>query len=137
MQCFDAAELRRLRNDLDCPFKLVQLIGKSSWLEATTDFDALITADGIRELSNTVDVIGPHISHLYELQEPGGMPVSSGLVRLAQDAGLKVHPFTFRADELPPGFSTFGALVRFFIEDVSVDGLFTDFPDQVLRLRFS
>jgi glycerophosphoryl diester phosphodiesterase len=135
VQCFDAAELRRLRHDLDCPFKLVQLIGKNSWLEATTDFDALISAAGIRKLSNTVDVIGPHISHVYQLQEIDGVPVSTGLVRQAHNAGLKVHPFTFRADEIPPGFSSFGDLVRFFVADIGVDGLFTDFPDLVVQLR--
>lgn len=132
VQCFDDAELRRLKQDLGCKLKLVQLIGRNSWLEAATDFDALINAEGIRKLAKTVDAIGPHISHVYELPEKDGVPISTGLVRQAHDAGLKVHPFTFRADELPPGFATFPDLVRFFIEDVGVDGLFTDFPDQVL-----
>ncbi len=53
----------------------------------------------------------------------------------AHAAGLAVHPYTFRADELPPGFSSFEDLVRFFVVDVGIDGLFTDFPDRVVQLR--
>ena len=31
VQCFDDAEVQRLRNELDSPFQLVQLIGENSW----------------------------------------------------------------------------------------------------------
>jgi glycerophosphoryl diester phosphodiesterase len=126
VQCFDDAELRRLKNELGCPFKLVQLVGENKELRS---------AARIRDLSTTVNVIGPHISHLYELQGTKHTPVSSGLVQQAHDAGLAVHPYTFRADELPPGFLSFEELVRFFVVDIGIDGLFTDFPDQVLQLR--
>jgi glycerophosphoryl diester phosphodiesterase len=47
--------------------------------------------------------------------------------------GLLVHPFTFRADQLPAGFTSFNDLLRTFIEVLGVDGVFTDFPDLVLR----
>jgi len=126
VQCFDDAELRRLKNELGCPFKLVQLVGENS---------ALRSAARMRDLSTTVNVIGPHISHLYELQGAKPTPVSSGLAQQAHDAGLAVHPYTFRADELPPGFLSFEELVRFFVVDIGIDGLFTDFPDQVLQFR--
>lgn len=133
VQCFDFAELRRLKSDLDCPFKLVQLIGENSWGEADTDFDLLRSNEGIVELAETVDAIGPWIPYLYELD--GGVPHPSELIQLAHAAHLEVHPYTFRADELPPGFSTFEDLVRFFMVDAGVDGLFTDFPDRVVQLR--
>jgi len=45
-----------------------------------------------------------------------------------------VHPFTFRADDLPPGFATFEALVRYFATEMGVDGLFTDFTDKVVDI---
>ena len=134
VQCFDDAEIRRLRHELNCPFNLVQLIGNNSWQEASTDYCALRTADGIRQIAQNADAIGPSISHLYEITQIDGVPVSTGLVRLAHEAGMLVHPYTFRADELPAGFSSFAALVRFFVVDIGVDGLFTDFPDQVLKL---
>jgi glycerophosphoryl diester phosphodiesterase len=53
---------------------------------------------------------------------------------LARQNGLLIHPYTFRADDLPPGFASFDDLVQFFVKDVRVDGLFTDFPDRVVAL---
>jgi glycerophosphoryl diester phosphodiesterase len=133
VQCFEFSELQRLKSELGCPFKLVQLIGENSWGEAETDFESIISAAVIAELADTVDAIGPWIPYLYELE--GSAPRPSGLVELAHTAGLAVHPFTFRADELPPGFSSFEDLVRFFVVEVGIDGLFTDFPDRVVQLR--
>ncbi|MDH3275788.1 MAG: glycerophosphodiester phosphodiesterase [Gammaproteobacteria bacterium] len=133
IQCFDFVELRRLKVEFDCPFKLVQLIGENSWREAKTDFDFVRTAAGIAELAETVDAVGPWIPYLYELVDDSPRP--GDLIERAHAAGLEVHPFTFRADELPPGFSSFEELVRFFIVDVGIDGLFTDFPDRVVQLR--
>ncbi|MDX2412868.1 MAG: glycerophosphodiester phosphodiesterase [Woeseiaceae bacterium] len=133
IQCFDFAELKRLKVEFDCPFKLVQLIGENSWGEAETDFDFIRTAAGIAELAETVDAIGPWIPYLYELTD--NIPRPGDLIQRAHAAGLAVHPYTFRADELPPGFSSFEDLVRFFVVDVGIDGLFTDFPDRVVQLR--
>jgi len=133
IQCFDFAELRRLKVEFDCPFKLVQLIGENSWGEAATDFDFIRTAVGIAELAETVDAIGPWIPYLYEVTDDSPRP--GDLLQRAHAAGLAVHPYTFRADELPPGFSSFEELVRFFVVDVGIDGLFTDFPDRVIQLR--
>ena len=133
IQCFDFAELKRLKVEFDCPFKLVQLIGENSWGEAETDFDFIRTAAGIAELAETVDAIGPWIPYLYELAD--NTPRPGDLMQRAHAAGLAVHPYTFRADELPPGFSSFEDLVRFFVVDVGIDGLFTDFPDRVVQLR--
>ena len=63
---------------------------------------------------------------------------SSGLVERAHASGLAVHPYTFRRDELPQGFGSFPALLRFATRELAVDGLFTDFPDDVVRfLRHS
>jgi glycerophosphoryl diester phosphodiesterase len=42
-----------------------------------------------------------------------------------------VHPYTVRADDLPPGFSSLQNLVRFCVTELQVDGLFTDFTDLV------
>jgi len=124
LQCFDDAELRRIRHELGCGLKLVQLIGDNAWGEAATDYVAMRTADGLAQLAGTVDSIGPWLPQ-----------VSTDLVRMAHDAGLTVHPYTFRADELPAGFNSFDELVRHFVVDVGIDGLFTDFPDKVLNLR--
>jgi glycerophosphoryl diester phosphodiesterase len=130
VQCFDYHELVRIREDLKCEFKLIQLIGENSWGEASTDYDELRSAEGLKRVSKTVDGIGPWVSHLYQ-QRANGHIEDTGLVSKAHDEGLAVHPYTFRCDDLPAGFETFGGLLKFVVDELSVDGLFTDFPDQV------
>ena len=134
VQCFDASEVRRLREDLGCRLRLVQLVGDNSWGESDTDYDALCTDQGLAALARTADAIGPWVNRLYEPGEDGGPPRSSGLTEAAHRAGLLVHPYTFRADDLAPGFRNFTDMVRYFCDDLGVDGLFTDFPDRVREL---
>ncbi len=129
VQCFDWRETRRLRETLGTDLKLVQLIADPAWGESETDYERLLGDDGIAEMANVVDGVGPWLQQLYQVEPIDGCPVSTGFVASAQAAGLEVHPYTFRKDALPPGFSDFDALLRFFIEDLAVEGLFTDFPD--------
>jgi glycerophosphoryl diester phosphodiesterase len=132
VQCFDDAEVRRLKLDLKCPWKLVQLIGKNSWNEAATDYDALRRPEGLAGIAEIADGIGPHTEHLYSLRN--GKRESSLLVEQAHELGLTVHPYTFRSDDLPPDFDSLEELVRFCVVDIEVDGLFTDFTDQVIEI---
>ena len=46
-----------------------------------------------------------------------------------------IHPYTFRADQLPPGIDSFAELHQIFFVDLGVDGIFTDFPDLTRMLR--
>lgn len=133
VQCFDAAELRRVRHELDCELKLVQLIGENAWNEAPGDFNGLRSSRGLQRLARTVDGIGPWINRLYRVPRVGGATRSTGLVERAHAAGLAVHPYTFRSDDLPPGFTTPDALLTFCIDQLSIDGIFADFPDVVMR----
>lgn len=132
VQCFDARELRRLREELDFPWRLVQLIGDNRWKEADTDYLSLQTRAGLEDLTAFADAIGPWLPLLYTLDD-AGVPRSTGLAELARACGLAVHAYTVRDDELPPGFKCLDELVRFFTEDVTVDGLFTDFTDTLLE----
>ncbi len=128
VQCFDDRELVRIREIHHCELKLIQLIGDNQWGEAETDYDQLCSVPGLKRLANTVDGIGPWINRLYR-RGPDDQINDSGLVSNAHKEGLAVHPFTFRSDDLPPGFDSFGELLRFTIDELSIDGLFTDFPD--------
>ncbi|HSM29678.1 MAG TPA: glycerophosphodiester phosphodiesterase [Woeseiaceae bacterium] len=134
VQCFDADEVVRLRHELGCRMPLVQLIGDNSWGEAPTDYDSLCSDTGLAGLARSADAIGPWVDKLYEPGAQGEPPRSSGLAERARSAGLLVHPYTFRADDLAPGFASFEDMVRYFCSDLGVDGLFTDFPDRVRRL---
>jgi glycerophosphoryl diester phosphodiesterase len=133
VQCFDARELRRIRHSLDCRLKLIQLIGENSWGESPTNYNALRSQKGLERLARTVDGIGPWIKRAYRVRRSDGQLRSTGLVQRAHKAGLAVHPYTFRLDELPEGFASFDALLAFFTDNLAVDGLFTDFPDRVLQ----
>lgn len=132
LQCFDAKELRRIRHQLGCKLKLVQLIGEDDWDTETTNFAAMRTARGLRHLARTVDGIGPWVNRLYKVRTRDGRISPTGFVERAHAAGLAVHPYTFRCDALPPGFATFDALVSYHAQVLLVDGLFTDFPAAVL-----
>lgn len=130
VQCFDAAEVRRLRDDLGCRMPVVQLIGDNAWGESSTDYDALRRPDGLARVADVAHAIGPWLEHCYTLVD--GQPVPTPLVDDAHAAGLDVHPYTVRADSLPPGFASHDELVGFCADVLRVDGLFTDFPDRTL-----
>jgi glycerophosphoryl diester phosphodiesterase len=132
VQCFDPRELVRIRKTLGSPLKLVQLIGDPRDNDPRLDWNTLLTRPGLDQLATVVDGIGPWIQSLYTVQ--GGRVSPAPVVEQAHAVGLAVHPYTFRLDELPPGFDSFEALVQFCARDLAIDGLFTDFPDQVLEL---
>ena len=134
VQCFDAAELRRIRHELKCPLRLVQLIGENDWGESDTDYDLMRLKTGMESLAGTVDAIGPWVNHLYSIDPSNRRVVATDLVSDAHAAGLGVHAYTFRADELPVGFASFGDLLRYFTIEQPVDGIFTDFPDEVRKI---
>lgn len=128
VQCFDAAELVRMRTELRTDLKLIQLIGENAWGEAATDYDRLRTPAGLAEVARHADGIGPWIPHVVRLE--AGRAVSTGLVAAAHAAGLAVHPYTLRVDQLPPGVTDADAVHAALFDVAGVDGLFTDFPDR-------
>ncbi len=135
VQCFDPDELRRLRADLGCDLKLVQLLEENGQNESGTDYAALQSPSGLAALARTVDAVGPSLGQLQRPAAIDGQPVSTGLAEAAHAAGLLVHPYTFRADALPPGFASFESLVAWFAAELAIDGMFTDFPDRALAVR--
>ena len=81
-----------------------------------------------------MDGIGPWLNQLYDADDDRKRVAANELVRMAHAEGLVVHPYTFRSDALPEGFASFEALVEFFVREVPVDGLFTDFPGKVFSI---
>ena len=128
VQCFDYAELKRLRHELGAKVKLIQLLGENDWGESPTDYDALRTPEKLKELATIAQGIGPWIPQLVDMQTLQ----STGLVKRAHDAGLDVHPYTFRQDALPKGVTNKQTLDLLF-KQLKVDGLFTDFTDTVVK----
>ena len=61
---------------------------------------------------------------------------STGLLERAHQAGLQVHPYTFRNDAVGEGFKDIEAELAFYFK-LGVDALFTDFTDTAVKVRKS
>lgn len=128
IQCFDFNELSRLKNKLNVRAKLVQLIGENSWNESDTDYDYLKTPKGLTEIANIATGIGPWLPQLIDIPSQ----TQTALMAEAKKLGLKVHPYTFRKDQLPEGVTSTQALDLIF-KVLKADGIFTDFTDVVVN----
>ncbi len=118
LQCFDAKELERIRVTLKSELFLVQLI---EFTEETKN---------LKHFATYADGIGPWYKQILDKKVNGKWTFTS-LVSNAHKLGLKVHPYTFRADALEE-FSTFDEMMQTLLIEANVDGAFTDFPDKVL-----
>ncbi|MCC6353499.1 MAG: glycerophosphodiester phosphodiesterase [Verrucomicrobiae bacterium] len=127
IQCFDAEELRRLRDELAWGGRLVQLLGDKG--EECADHPRLMTPPGLRELARVVDGIGPSLRHVATGTSAPDARITD-LVRDAHAAGLEVHPYTARADELPPYAPSIEDLLDMVLFRAGADGIFTDHPDR-------
>jgi glycerophosphoryl diester phosphodiesterase len=127
VQCFDAGELRRLRNELHTQLKLVQLVEGDA-----ADADVL-SPQGLRAVARYANGLGPAYAQLVDVKGEDVRP--SRLAADARAAGLLLHPYTFRADRLPDYAGGLEDLLAFFLRDVRVDGVFCDHPDVAVRVR--
>lgn len=127
VQCFDPAELNRIRSELGSDLKLVQLISDNDWNEAEADYVAMRSGAGLREIARYADGIGPAIDHVLISRD--GRLQATPLVAEAHRHGLLVHPYTLRRDLLPEGGPGFDEYMKALFLDAGVDGIFTDFPD--------
>ena len=118
LQCFDAKELQRIRQELKCNLFLTQLL----------EFPE--GSEHLEKYASYADAIGPSIEQL--LLAGMGKTKGNTLVDKAHELNLKVHAYTFRQDE-HPNFDNFEALLQFGFYDINLDGGFTDFPDTVIN----
>jgi glycerophosphoryl diester phosphodiesterase len=127
VQCFDAAELRRVKDKLGCELRLIQLVAPES------EYGDLPTSQGVTAVASYAAGLGPHYSQLV-VQDGDQRPRASALPRLAADAGLLVHAYTFRRDDLPAYARSLEDLLELFQREVGVDGVFCDHPDVAVRV---
>ena len=145
VQSFELTNLERLR----CEFRLkTRLAFLTSATGAPADLVAagdprtyadLLTRRGLRELSRTVDAIGPALDQVIARTPDGSLGEETVLVRDAHRAGLVVVPYTHRPENnfLPTDFrvgedpAAWGLAVEYARAafDAGVDGLFSDAPD--------
>ncbi len=119
LQCFDFDEIKRLRQQLGYQGKLIQLI-------SSNNASLLNSADALNELSGIVDGVGPSFYQLLDTAalEKGTIKPQKWLPQ-AKGAGLFVHPYTLRADQLPSGM-TLAQATALLAAGLKVDGVFTD-----------
>jgi glycerophosphoryl diester phosphodiesterase len=130
LQSFEPAALRYLKDELGTTLPLIQLIGENSWQEdGAVDYDSMRSDAGLDAVAAYADGIGPWAMQLYKGIDAAGDAVLTDLASRAHARGLLVHPYTFRADQLPPDVGSFEALHRLFVKELEVDGIFSDFPD--------
>lgn len=127
VQCFDAAELVRLKERLGCKLRLIQLVA------AEPAYAELLTSNGLRAVARYAHGLGSHYSQLVE-QRHDDLAVLP-LAHRARDLGLSLHPYTFRRDDLPPYVRSLDELLEFFFLNVRVGGVFCDHPDVAVRVR--
>ena len=131
LQCFELAEVKRLRDELGWKGRLVMLIEAKAKGEDGTDHAALCTPAGLKDLAQIVDGIGPNLCRVVTWSATGEAKATT-LVKDAHAAGLVVHPYTIRVDELPKNCPSAEALHGALFREARADGVFTDFTDVTL-----
>ncbi len=114
IQSFSAASLEALRHEHETRLPLVLLVGGG---EAAAEW---LSDEGLERAAEFASGIGPSKSLLAR---------DRTVVERAHALGLTVVPYTFRARSPGDGFATVEAEMTHFLEDLGVDGLFTDNPD--------
>jgi len=123
LQCFDAETLSSVRQRVGTALPIIQLLNSSTKIDTEL----------LRATAGYANGIGPSMKLILRGTQPDGSFDLSDLVSQAHSVGLEVHPYTFRVDQMPAGCHDFDALLRLFITDLGVDGLFTDFTDLVAQ----
>lgn len=151
LQCFDANELKRIRNELEpkmgVDLKLVQLIAYTKWNETEEQqpdgkwvnysYDWMLKPGAMEKIAQYADGIGPDYHMLIADSSTNGHIIINRMVKEAHEHQLEVHPFTVRADQLPPYAKDVNELYDALYRQADVDGLFTDFPDKAVSYLHS
>jgi len=134
IQSFETANLQELNEQTNLP--LVQLLSDSGQpFDFTVSNDSrtyadLATSEGLAGIAEYADGIGPFKGQIVPTDDQGRLQDPTSLVEDAHAAGLVVHPYTFRSEEvfLAPDYNgdPVAEYEQFF--SLGVDGLFTDFP---------
>jgi glycerophosphoryl diester phosphodiesterase len=144
VQSFELTNLQELDNELGAKVPLVFLATSGAPYDLVSIGDPrtyadLLERDSLWQLRRDLDGIGPAKTMVIPLEEDGTLGEPTTLVDDAHDAGLVVHPYTFRAENqfLPVDYRSndvptdFGRVIDEMKAYLSagVDGYFTDQAD--------
>jgi glycerophosphoryl diester phosphodiesterase len=139
VQSFETGNLRALDRVLKVP--LVQLLAAKTARPVgdTRTYAELATPAGLADIATYADGVGPSKDYIVPRNADGSSGTPTSFVDDAHDAGLLVHPYTFRRENTflplelrsssePAGIGDLAAEIRQFL-DLGIDGFFTDNPD--------
>lgn len=131
VQCFDFAEVKRIREELGYQGRLILLLGEKRGAD-NTDYLYFKTREGLAEAAKVADGIGPSLQAIATGKTKATLKLTD-LVRDAHALKLQVHPYTARADELPAHASTIEDVLEVVFRQAGADGMFTDHPDRLVN----
>ncbi|MBX3167219.1 MAG: glycerophosphodiester phosphodiesterase [Candidatus Eremiobacteraeota bacterium] len=149
IQSFEVGNLQRLKQLTEIP--LVQLVDEAGapqdWVEAgrKETYADMVRPAGLAEVAAYAQAVSPYKLMLIRRHADGSLGANTGLIEAAHAAGLKVHSWTFRAENqfLPPALRTnddpeanghLSQEVRAYFE-AGLDGVFSNMPDQAVTAR--
>ena len=145
VQCFEVGPLKTLATLSKAPrVQLVSAEGGPADLPGVSYSD-MVTAEGLKAIAGYAQALGPEWRQVISINAAGGLAGPTPLVANAHAAGLKVIPWTVRAENafLPPALrrgtepgahGDVATLLKALFA-AGVDGLFTDFPDLAVAAR--
>lgn len=148
IQSFEVENLKALSRLTQ--LRLVQLFGGGQPYDqqvrgSDLTYAQMATAEGLKAISRYAAGVGPEKSYVIPRDASGNLGQPTDFVPNAHAVGLKVHPYTFRAEnaflptnlrngDSPADRGDIEADIRAYL-DAGIDGLFIDQPDIAVRLR--
>jgi glycerophosphoryl diester phosphodiesterase len=143
IQCFDVLPLKTIMTMCKAP--RVQLVSPDGGpTDVTLRYRDMVSASGMKAIAAYANGVGPEWSMVIPTVD-GGLGPASAVVADAHAAGLAVHPWTVRAENvfLPPKLrngtdpSALGDVNAVYkaLFAAGVDGLFSDFPGLAVKAR--
>jgi glycerophosphoryl diester phosphodiesterase len=141
LQSFEAKNLRELRHHFGLKVHMVQLTSDKGGPtgDPSTTYAQMTTPAGLRDVATYADWLGPDKNQIFprDANDATGQPTT--LIHDAHAAGLKVVPYTFRAENQflpaqyrhgsdPAAYGDVLAELRDYL-NAGMDGFFTDQAD--------
>ena len=144
IQCFDVQPLKTMMRLVQAPrIQLVEPNGGPK--DANLRYKDMVTPAGLKAIAAYANGVGPEWDMVLPTAPDGGLAPATSLVADAHAAGLAVHPWTVRAENMflppklrrgtdPSAHGDVDAVYRALLA-VGVDGLFSDFPGLWAKVR--
>lgn len=151
IQSFEVNNLKELNKMTN--LRLLQLYDEKQnqpFDQATAGTDLtygkMATPEGLEKVAKYADAVGPDKSYIIPRSSDNRLGKATSFVTDAHAVGLKVHPYTFRAENIflpkeyhsaDPSEDALGDLkgeIRAYL-DAGIDGLFSDQPNIAVSLR--